>query len=114
MAAEQGHAGAQGNLGTSYFEGKGVPQDYTEAVVWYRKAAAQGYVWAQNRLGAIYGKGEGVSQNYVLANMWFTLSAGQGDETGKQGLDLIASLMTPDQIAEAERLAAEWMEKHQQ
>ncbi len=34
--AEQGHAGAQNHLGELYAEGKGVPQDYTEAMQWYR------------------------------------------------------------------------------
>ena len=37
--AEQGYAGAQYNLGLIYANGKGVTQDYKEAVKWYRKAA---------------------------------------------------------------------------
>ena len=37
--AEQGLAVAQFNLGLMYDEGQGVPQDYAEAVKWYRKAA---------------------------------------------------------------------------
>ncbi len=28
--------------------------------------------------------------------------------------DIVVKLMTPDQIAEAQRLAREWMAKHQQ
>jgi len=40
--AEQGHAGAQLNLGIIYAEGgEGVPQDYAQAVSWFRKAAEQ-------------------------------------------------------------------------
>jgi len=42
-AAEQGDAGAQFNLGNMYDQGKGVAQDYAQAVEWYRKAAKQGY-----------------------------------------------------------------------
>ena len=38
--ADQGHARAQYNLGVMYANGQGVPQDATEAVTWYRKAAA--------------------------------------------------------------------------
>ena len=41
--AEQGHAGAQNNLGFMYRNGQGVPQDYAEALQWYRKAAEQGH-----------------------------------------------------------------------
>ena len=39
LAAEQGQAAAQNNLGSMYKFGKGVPQDYKEAVKWYTKAA---------------------------------------------------------------------------
>jgi hypothetical protein len=38
-AAEQGKAAAQSNLGLMYAKGQGVPQDYAEAVRWFRKAA---------------------------------------------------------------------------
>ena len=41
-AAEQGHVGAQCNLGVLYDEGQGVPQNHTQAAAWYRKAAEQG------------------------------------------------------------------------
>ena len=37
--AEQGYTGAQYNLAVRYRKGHGVPQDYAEAVTWYRKAA---------------------------------------------------------------------------
>ena len=32
----------QKNLGTMYYNGQGVPQDYAQAAYWYRKAADQG------------------------------------------------------------------------
>ena len=41
-SAEQGDALAQYNLGFMYSNGEGVPQDYAEAVKWYRMAAEQG------------------------------------------------------------------------
>ena len=37
--AEQGHVATQFVLGFMYANGDGVPQDDTEAVKWYRKAA---------------------------------------------------------------------------
>ena len=40
--AEQGNASAQYNLGVMYANGRGVPQDYAEAMKWYRLAAEQG------------------------------------------------------------------------
>ena len=63
-----------------YANGQGVPQDYAEAVKWYRLAADQGDAYAQNNLGVMYDQGQGVPQDYVLAHMWFNLSAAQGDE----------------------------------
>ena len=42
LAADQGLANAQYNLGVMYERGEGVPQDYKEAVRLYRLAADQG------------------------------------------------------------------------
>ncbi len=115
-AAEQGYALAQVYLGTMYYKGQGVPQDYKEAVKWYRKGAEQGDAEAQVHLGAMYilDPGQGVPQDYVQAHMWYSLSAAQGNEKAIKNRDIIASLMTPQQIAEAQRLAREWTEKHKQ
>ena len=41
--AEQGDAGAQGNLGGMYEVGQGVPQENAEAVKWFRRAAVERY-----------------------------------------------------------------------
>ena len=115
-AAEQGDAMAQYNLGVMYDNGQGVPQDYTEAVKWYRKAAEQGEAQAQVNLGVMYYNGHGVPQDYVLAHMWFNLafspaSKGEEREMAGENRDIVASKMTPAQIAEAERLAREWKPK---
>ena len=40
--AEQGFAGAQFGLGVMYANGLGVPQDYAEAVRWYRMPPNRG------------------------------------------------------------------------
>ena len=56
----------------------------------------------------MYLQGKGVPQDNVLAHMWFNLSAAQGSEDARTYRDNVAKLMTPDQIAEAQRLAREW------
>ncbi len=53
LAADQGNATAQFNLGVMYDTGRGVPQDDAEAVRWYRLAADQGDADAQFNLGFI-------------------------------------------------------------
>ena len=60
LAAEQGLAGAQFNLGLKYDNGEGVIQDDQTAVKWYRLAAEQGLASAQINLGMMYSRGEGV------------------------------------------------------
>ncbi len=51
--ASQGNAAAQYNLGVMYANGRGVPQDYVQAMKWYRLAADQGDAKAQFNLAAI-------------------------------------------------------------
>jgi TPR repeat protein len=47
LAAEQGLAAAQLNLGGSYANGEGVPEDHVLAYMWYNLAEAQGNEIAQ-------------------------------------------------------------------
>ena len=110
--AEQGDANAQYNLGIMYRNGRGVPRDFAEAARWYRKAAEQDYAPAQNSLGVMYDNGYGVPQDYVQAHMWFNLGATQGNKRALENRDIAAERMTPTQLAEAQRLAREWMAKH--
>ena len=77
-AAEQSHADAQANLGTTYADGRGVPQDYGEAVRWWRLAADQGHADAQANLGTTYAFSRGVPQDYGVAARWYRLAAEQG------------------------------------
>lgn len=79
IAAEQGDASAQFNLGLMYDYGQGVPRDYAEAVKWYRRAADQGNARAQYNLGTMYDNGQGVPQDYVEAVKWYRSAAEQGD-----------------------------------
>jgi hypothetical protein len=74
-AANQGHAGAQNNLGLLYENGRGVTQDSTEAVFWYREAAEQGNISSQNTLGFALEKGRGVTQDLTEAVSWYRKAA---------------------------------------
>ena len=113
-AADQGNAPSQFSLGLFYRQGTGVPQDDAEAVKWYRKAADQGYVDAQFNLGFMYKNGLGVPQDYVQAYMWLNLAARAGDRGAAESRDIVASLMTAAQIADAQKLAHEWKPTSQQ
>ena len=78
QAAEQGNVDAQFNLGVMYENGRGVRQDYIQAVQWYRKAAEQGIAQAQYNLGLMYRNGQGVRQDYAQAEQWYRKAAEQG------------------------------------
>ena len=79
-------ANAQYNLGVCYKYGRGIEQNYNEAVKWYQKAAEQGYANAQNNLGNCYYNGRGVEQNYNEAAKWYQKAAEQGNATAQCNL----------------------------
>ena len=113
QAEEQGDSYAQRFLGASFYLGLGVTQDYAEAAKWYKKAAEQGDSGAQNILGAMYERGKGIPKDYVEAYKWFSISGESGSGYGHEYREKIGKRkMTPDQIAEAQRLAKEWVEKN--
>ena len=66
-----------------------MPQDYQEAVKWYRLAAAQGNVPAQYSLGLAYEKGQGVPQDYQEAVKWYRLAAAQGSQFAQINLGVM-------------------------
>ena len=83
-AAEQGDAEAQNALGSCYYLGTGVEQDYAKAVYWFEKAAEQGIAKAQNKLGGFYIKGDGVEQDSAKAVYWLKKTADQGYTNAKE------------------------------
>ncbi|NCZ99975.1 MAG: sel1 repeat family protein [Betaproteobacteria bacterium] len=96
-------------LAGDFEDGKGVAQDYKEAVRWYQLAAKQGKAQAQNNLGRMYGLGKGVLQDYTRAHMWLNIAAITGKKNRVEGRDLVASKMTAQQIEQAQRMARECM-----
>ena len=78
-AADQGDAAAQLNLGTLYYHGRGVLQDYVESHKWLNLAAARFLpIESDKRARALKNR------------------------------NLVARKMTPSQIADAQLLARDW------
>ena len=113
LAAKQGSSSAKFALGLMYEDGKGVVQDYEEAVNWYRKAAEQGHADAQFNLGTMYELGQGVIQENVRAYKWYNIASANGNKSSTRNRDVIAKKMTAADITKAQKLAREWMKKHQ-
>lgn len=63
LAAEQGDAEAQYQLGLIYLEGKGVKKDMKTGAAWIQKAADQEHVGALKKLAWCYLYGRGVKQS---------------------------------------------------
>ena len=93
-------------------KGRGVPQDYKEAVKWYRLAAAQGVAGAQHNLGVMYGNGQGVIQDNVYAHMWFNIAAANGDAEAVKNRDIAMGKMTAADISKAQDLARACVQKN--
>ena len=55
LAADQGYADAQYNLGNMYVRGEGIEQSTSKAREWWAKAAAQGQENAINNLKILDG-----------------------------------------------------------
>ena len=82
--AEQGNARAQTILGGMYDDGRGVPEDFKQAMKWTTKAAEQGDMYAQYILGNMHGRLRFVigydyqRQDNQQAAKWYTKAAEQG------------------------------------
>ncbi len=92
VSAAQGVADAQHNLGISYYDGQGVPQNYAEAAKWFRKAADQGTAEAQFNLAYMYSNGKGVPQDYAEAAKWYRKAADQGHARAQTNLGVMYTL----------------------
>ena len=82
-----------------------------EAAKWFRRAADQGHSLAQAYLGLSCATGLGVPQDNIHAYMWLSLAAARGDQDAISNRNRVARQMTPEQIAEAQKLASEWKPK---
>ncbi len=111
--AERGNASAQSYLGFMFETGRGVPQNYTEAAMWYRRAAEQGNGTAQYALGLLYDRGQGVPRDIVEASKWLNLATATAPRRSREARarirDAVTAKMTRGEVAQARRLALEWV-----
>lgn len=108
-AAEKGNAEAQFNLGALYLTGSGLKQrNFQKAREWFEKSALQGDAGGMAMLAVIYGDGIGVPKNYLIAYKWANIASGLGHEKSSLIRDDLERRMTPEQIAEGQKLASDW------
>lgn len=69
--AEKGDVEAENEIGRAYELGNLIPQNYAEALRWYRKAAEQGNREARFSLAGMYFDGLGIAKSYEEAARWY-------------------------------------------
>lgn len=111
-AAEQGNAQAQLKMGMLYATGSGVALDDQKAVSWYLKASEQKIAEAQFYAAVRYANGQGIGMDYVESCKWLIISGKAGFEFSTLFREFLEKNMTPDNIAEAQKRASEWMKAH--
>ena len=79
-----------------------------EALAQWRVAANTGDRRAMLALGRLHVQGLGVLQDYVEAHMWFNLAASRGEAAALEERDAVAAKMTPEERADAQKLARAW------
>jgi TPR repeat protein len=94
-----------------YYNGNGVPQNYSQAAVWYRKAGTQGHSDSLNNLGVGYELGQFGAKNLVLAHIFYNLAAVNGNERARR-IAIETQKLTSIQLSEAQELASKWVKGH--
>ena len=103
-----------GHLGRKFPIVAGAPSPTMET---YREGIVYVLATAKGALGELYAMGLGVPRDYVRAHKWLNLAAASlppGDERDyfAEGRDYLAVQMSPHEIADAQRMAREWLEQH--
>ena len=80
-----------------------------DSLAQYEQDAKAGRAEALYNLGLAYSTGQGVGVDMVAAHKWFNLAALRGVEAAKGWRNQLAGEMSTGQIAEAQRLAREWL-----
>lgn len=84
--ASDGVAEAMNRVGILYATGTGVPQDFTAALAWYRRAAERGSTHAMNNIATMLFHGLGAPQSYAETVKWLRLAVEQGDAAAQNKL----------------------------
>jgi Sel1 repeat len=99
-------------LAQKFYNGDLFAKDNAQAFRWFTAAAELGHLAAQTNLAVLCAQGEGTNQDLVSAYKWFNISAERGSEQNNSAVQKLERLLSPEQIAEAKRLSAEWLKAH--
>jgi len=102
MAAEQGNADAQFEVGQMMAQGLGTIQLFEEAMRWYQLSARQGHAKAQFNIAFLYAYGQGVVQDILKAYEWYRISHLCAYPLAKKPMEYTAKKLTLGEIEMAD------------
>jgi localization factor PodJL len=91
LAAQKGDPAAQFEIAARFAEGKGIKQDFKEAMTWYQRAAQQGFTPAQYRLATLYERGLNGGPDLQRARLWYQRAADQGNVKAMHNLAVLSA-----------------------
>ncbi|MDQ2769149.1 MAG: sel1 repeat family protein, partial [Bacteroidota bacterium] len=101
------------SIGSFYYSGEGVAQNYSKAKYWYLRSAQLGHMDSMCDLGRCYQRGVGVRKNQRQALLWFTKAVKYGSICAMTWMGLEYSVKPIEDWPKARH----WLEKaaeHQQ
>lgn len=105
--AESNDADAQYELAEAHRNGADTPENFVEALRWYRAAAELGLADAQNNLGAMYLAGMGTDNNPTEAVYWYQKAAEQEQMHAQFNLAML--YLNGNGVAQSDEDAANWL-----
>jgi len=108
LAAENGNAEAQNELGYMYFIGNGVAQDVEKGTEYFLQAAENGLAIAQHNMGIIYYTGNGVGNTDLLRSYaWMNIAAAGGHKPAIAARGYLETILSSNELAKAQSLTEE-------
>jgi TPR repeat protein len=106
--AEDGDPVALFYIALMYEKSEGLPQNFPQAMILYRRAADKGFAPAQCNLGVMYETEAGSDRSYKDAAFWYRKAAEQGDASAEFNLGLMYFIGRGSDVPRNRQAAAEW------
>jgi TPR repeat protein len=103
-AALKGQASAEYALGTYFYAGQEVAQNYETARKLFSAAAMQQQVDGMFNLAVMLDRGEGGPKDEAMAYVWFSLAKAAGHQSADGAIKEVAAQLTPQQRAKADAI----------
>ena len=107
--ADSGEPFADFLIAQLFRDGTGVEADASVAAQHFLRAAQGDIRAAQEAISEIFAQGNGVDQDFIEAHKWANIAAANGSDDAAAQRDVLASLMTPEQVAQAQDRARAYM-----